>query len=92
MVRLRHLRRAVDEGVAGGHLAVGPLHGDAHRLFRVRQESAVEAQQGDKLRVQGRDVLELHRDTKSVHVVFLQLHKSPASARRALFPHSTMFF
>ena len=72
VVRLLHLRRAVDEGAAGGHLAVRPLHGDAHGLLGVRQEGLVKAQQGDKVRVQGRDMLELYRDTVSVHIVLLQ--------------------
>ena len=47
----------MDEGPAGGHLSVRALHGDAYRLFRAGQEGAVVAQQGDELRVQGRDTI-----------------------------------
>ena len=70
-----HLRRAVDEGLAGGHLAVGPLHGDAHRLLCRGQEGAVEAHEGDKVRVQGRRVFQVHLDAKTIH------NDSPLSIR-----------
>ncbi len=67
VVGLSHLRCAVDEGPAGGHLAVGPLHGDAHRLFCRSQEGAVKPHEGDKVRVQGRPVFQFHIDAKTIH-------------------------
>ena len=67
VVGLGHLRCAVDEGVAGGHLAVRPLHGDAHGLLCRGQEGAVEAHEGDKVRVQGRRVFQSHIDAKTIH-------------------------
>ena len=60
VVRLGHLRGAVDKGAAGGHLPVGPLHGDAHRLFGGLQEGAVKAHEGNKFRVQRGNVLQLN--------------------------------
>ena len=60
VVRLGHLRGAVDKGAAGGHLSVGPLHGDAHRLFGGLQEGAVKAHEGDKFRIQRGNVLQLN--------------------------------
>jgi len=67
IVGLTHLRRAVDEGVAGGHLAVGALHGDGHGLLRRGQEGAVEAQHGEKVGIQNGNVLHLIGNTKTVH-------------------------
>ena len=71
VVGLGHLWGAVDKGMAGGHLAVGPLHGDAHRLFGALQKGVIKTHQGDKLRVQRGDILQLHLDSKSVHKRFL---------------------
>ena len=62
-VGLRHLRGAVDKGVADSHLAAGPLHGDIHRLFGGGKEGLVKLQNRQKTRVQGGSVF--HRDFNS---------------------------
>ena len=59
----------MDEGLADGHLTAGPLHGNANRLFRALQEGLVKTQEGEELRVQGRDMLELCGDAKSFHII-----------------------
>ena len=67
VVGLSHLGGAVDKGMAGGHLAVRPLHGNSYGLLCPGQEGAVKTHQGNKLRVQNGGVLQLHVDAKSVH-------------------------
>ena len=67
-VGLGHLRGVVDEGVADGHLAAGPLHGDVHRLFGGGQEGPVELEDGQKIRVQRGKVFYRYLDASSFHV------------------------
>ena len=66
-VRLRLLRRAVDEGPGGGDLPVRALYGDGHGLFRGLQEGGVEPQDGDELRIELGDVLDLDGDAETFH-------------------------
>ena len=66
-VGIIHLRRTVDERMAGGHLTVGALHGDGYRLFRGLQKRLIEAHDGDIRRVELRRIFDVHRDTVSFH-------------------------
>ena len=71
-VGLGHLGGAVDEGAEGGHLAVGPLHSYGDGLLRSGQKGLVEFQNGDKVRVQRGDILDLNIDVISFHIENLQ--------------------
>ena len=51
-IRLLHLGGTVDEGMAAGHFALGPLHGNGYRLFGICQEGLVEQMQRDEFRIQ----------------------------------------
>ena len=52
VVSLAHFLRSVDKGAADGHLAVGALHRDAYRLFRILQKCLIEFIQRDEAGVQ----------------------------------------
>ena len=62
-----HGRSAIDKGLHGGHLPVGPLHSDANRLLRTGEEGLVEAVQRNKAGVQLRNVADVKVDAKMFH-------------------------
>ena len=57
----------MDEGVVGGHFALGALNGDGDGLFRSLQKRAVEGMQGNEPWVQLRAVFDLDIHTKKIH-------------------------
>ena len=71
-VRLRHVRRAVDEGSAHGRLAVRALHRQAQRLAGILQERPVELIQRDESRVQFRHAAGRDLNSITIHVSYLQ--------------------
>ena len=52
VIRLRHVRRAMDAGVVDGNTALVPLNGNGDGLLRVLQIGGAPHAEGDKLRVQ----------------------------------------
>ena len=71
-VRLRHVRRAVDIGLAHGHLSVGALHRQAQGELGVFQESPVKLHQGREVRVQLRHPAGVDFDSIAIHVSYRQ--------------------
>ena len=66
-IRLVHGRGAMDKGLHGSHLPVGPLHSDAHALLRAGEKGLVEAVQRNEAGVQLRNVADVNVDAKMFH-------------------------
>ena len=57
----------MDEGVVAGHLSLGPLHRDGHRLFGIGKKSLVEQMQRDEFRIKLRGIFDVDLNAEKFH-------------------------
>ena len=75
VVRVRHLRRAVDKRVVYRNQTAASLHRDSNRFFRRFQKFAVEHMQRNKGRIKLRHVFDVNIYAINIHFDFSFFHR-----------------